>query len=90
MAESIVIYGAIGCEDTARTKNRLRQMGVSFLCINIDHNMAAERFVLFINRGLCITPTVLIDRGKYKTVLVKPTDDDLDKALASIRYSLVK
>jgi hypothetical protein len=64
-------------------------MGATFHCININHNTAAERFVLFINRGLCITPTVLIDGGKYKTVLAKPTDDDLERALANIGYALV-
>ena len=90
MAEFITIYGAIGCEYTARAKDILRQRGVPFQCVNVDHNTAVERFVLFINRGLLITPTVLIDRGKYKTVLVRPNDDDLESALASISYFLVR
>ena len=89
MAESITIYGAIGCEHTARAKNHLRQRRVPFQCVNVDHNTAVERFVLFLNRGFLITPTVLIDRGKYKTVLIRPNDDDLERALANIGYVLV-
>ena len=54
-----------------------------------EGHTAVERFVLFINRGFLITPTVLIDRGKYKTVLVRPNEDDLESALASISYFLV-
>jgi hypothetical protein len=33
---------------------------------------------------------VLIDRGMYKTVLVKPTDNDLDRALANTGYLVLK
>ncbi|HET9919758.1 MAG TPA: hypothetical protein VFQ30_07965 [Ktedonobacteraceae bacterium] len=90
MAETIIIYGAIGCKDTARMKKRLRQMGIPFRCETIEYNMAAERFVLFVNRGRCITPTVLIDNGKHKEVLVKPGDDELEKALLHTGYLVVK
>lgn len=81
MAETIIIYGAIGCEDTARIRKRLRQMGITFRSETIEYNHAAERFVLFVNRGRCITPVVLIDNGKYKEVLVKPDDGELERAL---------
>lgn len=90
MVESITIYGANGCVQTASTKNRLRQLGVSFRCININHNMAAERFVLFVNRGLLMTPTVVIDRGQQKTILTRPDDDDLERILAELGYLVMK
>ncbi|HLI05432.1 MAG TPA: glutaredoxin domain-containing protein [Ktedonobacteraceae bacterium] len=90
MAESITIYGAIGCEHTARVKNKLRQAGVPFRCINVNYNTAAERFVLFVNRGLLITPTVVIDRGKQKIMLARPDDNDLDRVLAEPGYLVVK
>ncbi len=90
MDESITIYGAKGCEHTSRIKNRLRQAGVSFHCINVNHNAAVERFVLFINRGLLLTPTIVIDRGKQKTMLVRPDDDDLNRVLAELGYLVMK
>lgn len=86
MAESIIIYGTIGCVQTAGIKNRLRRLGVPFRCININYNMAAERFVLFVNRGLLITPTIVIDRGKQKTILARPDDDELERVLANLGY----
>ena len=90
MVESITIYGANGCVQTAGTKHRLRQLGIPFRSININHNMAAERFVLFINRGLLMTPIVVIERGKQKTILTRPDDGDLERILAELGYLVVK
>ena len=90
MAESIIIYGTIGSVQTARIKNRLRQLGVPFRCININHNMAAERFILFVNRGLLITPTVVIERGKQKTILARPDDDELERVLTNLGYLVMQ
>ena len=90
MAEPIIIYGANGCVQTAEVKNKLRQLGVPFRCININHNTAAERFVLFVNRGLLMTPTLVIDRGKQKIILARPDDDDLERILAELGYLVIK
>jgi glutaredoxin len=90
MAETIIIYGTINCEDTARIKNRLRGLDIPFRCINIEHNMAAERFVLFVNRGKYLTPTLVVDRGKHKTILAKPDDEEVDRVLAELGYLVVK
>ena len=74
----LVMYGATDCDDTQRTRERLRQSGVTFEEVNIDHDVEAERFVLFINGGYRSTPTLVLDEGRRKVVLTEPTDDELD------------
>ena len=81
----LVMYGATDCDDTQRTRERLRQAGVSFGEVNIDHDAEAERFVVFINGGYRSTPTLVFDRGRRKVVLTEPTDAELDEIGESMR-----
>lgn len=84
----LTLYGATDCDDTERTRARLRALGVPFDEINIDHDPAAEQFVIFINRGYRSTPTLVLDGGKIKMIATEPTADELDRLLAQAGYSL--
>jgi mycoredoxin len=77
MTPAIIMYGATDCDDTERTREYLRNRGVEFREVNIDHDTEAERFVIFINGGLRSTPTLVIDEGKRKVILTEPTNDEL-------------
>lgn len=81
MALSITIYGATHCEDTAATKAHLEERNIPFRYVNIDHDVEAEGFVVFINGGQRVTPTVVFDGGKLKFVLSEPTLAEVDELL---------
>jgi len=77
----IVLYSATICDDSDRTRLQLQQLGVAFEEVNIDHNQAAEQFVVFVNNGYRSTPTLVIGKGKRKLILTEPTDAELIYAL---------
>lgn len=81
MPLSLTLYGATDCDDTERTRRYLHELGIPFREVNIDHDPAAERFVIFINGGYRSTPTLVLGAGKHKTILTEPTNAELDKAL---------
>lgn len=84
----LTLYGATDCDDTACTRERLRQLGIPFREVNIDHDPDAERFVIFINGGYRSTPTLVFGEGKHKTILTEPTNAELNETLAQAGYRL--
>jgi mycoredoxin len=88
MPLSITVYGATDCDDTQRTRNRLRLLNVPFREVNIDHDKEAERFVVFINSGSRSTPTLVIGGGKVKTIMTEPTNAEIDELVIRAGYSI--
>jgi mycoredoxin len=84
----LTLYGATDCDDTERTRASLRELGVSFREVNIDHDPEAERFVLFINRGYRSTPTLVFGEGTFKIIVTEPTDRDLGQVLIRAGHSI--
>ncbi|MFQ5400592.1 MAG: glutaredoxin family protein [Anaerolineae bacterium] len=81
MSPPITMYGSTTCDDTERSRDHLRARGIPFREVNIDHDPAAEQFVIFVNGGYRSTPTLVIGTGKRKTILTEPTNDELDEVL---------
>jgi mycoredoxin len=81
MALAITVYGATDCKDTAATKAHLEERSIPYQYVNIDHDTEAQRFVLFINGGQRVTPTVVFDGGKLKFVMCEPTLAEVDELL---------
>ena len=78
----IIMYGATHCEDTQRTRAQLQALGRVFEDINIDHDLMAEQFVIYVNHGGRSTPTVIFEATtRRKIVLVEPTDAEVEAAL---------
>ncbi len=88
MALPLTLYGATDCDDTERTRNHLRQLGIPFTEVNIDVDVEAERFVVFINLGYRSTPTLVFGEGKRKIVLTEPTNEELVQVLVEAGYSV--
>lgn len=86
MAEPITVYGAIGCEDTARARAYLKGRGIPFRDVTIDHDKAAYDFVVFINNGSRSTPTVVFGGGKLKTLIAEPSNEELTQLLTRSGY----
>lgn len=79
---SIIMYGATFCGDTIRVRALLQSLQVQFEDINIDHDDAAEAFVIYINGGRR-TPTLVMDTGaNEKLVLSEPSNDQMTAALS--------
>ena len=78
---TLTMYGATHCEDTERTRIYLQRRGIPFRDINIDHDLDAERFVIFINDGNRDTPTLVLGSGRFKSILTEPSDEELEEVL---------
>ena len=82
MPEQICVYGANWCPDTARCVQLLRRLGISFDWFDIDQDKKACTFVEQVNSGNRSVPTIVFPDG---SILVEPTDAELDKKLAGKR-----
>lgn len=82
----ITMYGGEHCEDTHRSRARLRALGIEFHDLLIDHDTDLQRLVRTLNNGNQSTPTIIIGGGSRKLVLTEPTDEELDHALAEYGF----
>ena len=73
----VKVYGADWCEDTRRTLEHLRGLGVAHRYINIEGDESAREWVRAHNEGKERKPTVDV-AGQ---ILSTPTDRELDSAL---------
>ena len=84
----LTLYGAGDCDDTERTRGLLLAWAIPFGEVSIDHDPAAEQFVVFINNGYRSTPTLVFGAGQWKIVLTEPADEQLAQALRQAGYVL--
>lgn len=75
----VAVYGTDWCPNTRRTLEHLRNLGVPFDYINIEHDANARRWVQDQNEGKERKPTLDIS-GR---ILSEPSDSEVDRALAS-------
>lgn len=79
----ITIYGADWCEDTQRSRRRLRRLGVLARYVNVDEHPEALEIAKRLNNGKRRTPTIDLE-GE---VLVEPSNEELTTAV--VRHGLV-
>lgn len=84
----LTLYGATDCDDTERTLQHSRMLGIPFQEVNIDQDDEAERFVISINGGYRSTPTLVFGEGKFKIIVTEPTDQELDQVLIRAGHSI--
>lgn len=77
----ITIYGRDDCEDTVATCDYLTAQGITFEYVDINHAADANRFVLFINKGMRITPTVILENHRRKLIIAEPSDVEMQAAV---------
>lgn len=80
----ITIYGRDDCEDTEATCHYLTAQGIPFEYVDIDHEADANQFVLFINKGMRITPTVILENHHRKLIITEPSDAEMQAALEAM------
>lgn len=83
----IRMYARPDCEDSERARNRLQELGIPFIEINIDEDETAAQYVERLNRGFRSTPTIVF--GDEVFYVVEPTVEQLDEALRRAGYRML-
>ncbi len=82
MSKKVRVYGTGWCPDTARSKRCLARLGVEFDWFDIEQDDDACAFVLKVNEGNKVVPTILFPDG---AVLIEPGDEELEKKYRSLK-----
>jgi glutaredoxin-like protein len=75
---NLIVYGADWCGDCRRTKKFLIEQDIPFTWVNTDEDKEAEAFVIRLNNGSRIVPTILFEDG---TFLAEPSNEELANKL---------
>lgn len=82
----ILVLGRDTCEDTTRSREHLTARGIPFQYRNHELDPGADALIRAHNDGRLVTPTILLgDPVRPARVLVEPSNDELDAALAELR-----
>ncbi len=81
---TLVMYGRPDCEDTDHARDYLSARKIPFSEVNIDADQNANAFVIFINGGSRLTPTLVLDDGRTKTIIAEPSDSELDRLVEKL------
>jgi thioredoxin reductase (NADPH) len=74
----ITVYGAHWCPDCRQAKKFLSEQLVQYNWVDIEQDKEAEQYVLQVNDGKRIIPTIVFDDG---SVLVEPSNAELAEKL---------
>jgi mycoredoxin len=80
MNDQVTIFSTPWCGYCKRLKMQMERAGVDFVEVNIEEDPESEAFVLQINDGMAIVPTVGFPDG---TALTNPTFAQVREHLAS-------
>ncbi len=70
----IIMYSTTWCGDCKRAKKFLDKMGVDYLDIDVDKDEQGREFVMKVNNGARVVPTIIFPDG---AVLVEPSTKEL-------------
>ena len=78
----ILILGRDTCEDTNRSRGHLHLLGIPYVYRNVDLDATAEAWNRSYNKGLVVTPVILVGDPQHPTaVLIEPSDAILEAAV---------
>ena len=78
MDANITVYGAYWCPDCHRSKRFLSEYQIPYKWVNIEDDDQARAYVVELNNGKRIIPTITFDDGSF---LTEPTNAELAKKL---------
>jgi mycoredoxin len=78
MSSGVVVYGADWCGDCIRAKRLLDARGTSYEWIDVEVQAGAAQEAVRLAGGRKNIPVIVMPGG---SVLVEPTDPELEKAL---------
>ena len=76
----ITVYGTEWCSDCHRAKTVLERHQVAYDWIDVDKDADSREYVLQINGGRRIVPTIVFEDG---SILVEPSDAELATKLTT-------
>ncbi len=76
--KGITVYGAYWCPDCRRSKKFLSEQFVKYKWVDIEQDKGAEQYVLELNNGKRIIPTIVFPDGSF---LVEPSNAELARKL---------
>ena len=71
---TIVMYSTTWCPDCRRAKKFLDKNNVSYLEIDVDQDEQGKDFVIDVNNGARVVPTIIFPDGG---ILVEPSTQEL-------------
>jgi glutaredoxin len=78
----VLILGRDTCEDTIRSRGFLHLQGIPYTYRNVELDADADAWNRSFNGGERVTPVILVgDPAAPSTVLVEPSDEDLEAAI---------
>lgn len=84
MAVRITAYTTSWCSDCSRSKRLMQRRGLTFEEIDIERTAGAEDAMRAINGNSGKVPTILIEVGSERTVLIEPSDRELADVLCTL------
>ena len=81
MAVSVVVYMTGWCPDCVRSRRVLQRSGLPFVEIDIEKTPGAEDAMRAINGNSGKVPTILIESGEHRVVLIEPSNRELSDTL---------
>jgi len=78
--DPITVYATTWCGDCHRARRVLDRVGARYRWIDVDRDPEAEAEAIRLNGGRRKVPTIRFPDG---SILVEPTDDELEAKLAT-------
>ena len=77
----LTMYSTTWCGDCHRLKSQLDREAIPYVSVDIEQDPTAEAYVLSVNGGRQLIPTLLFEDG---SVLVEPTIVEVREHLAGL------
>ncbi len=81
MPTTIIVYSTPTCGDCLRSKRWLDKHNVPYESIDITQHPEAADYVLRVNNGVHIVPTIVFPDG---SVLAEPSNEDLARHVRTV------
>ncbi|MFE3448688.1 mycoredoxin [Nonomuraea sp. NPDC059194] len=69
---ALTVYSTSWCGPCKRLKSQLTREGIAYEDVDIERNPSAAEFVMSVNNGNQMVPTVVVDAPGGRTVLTNP------------------
>jgi mycoredoxin len=81
---ALTVYTTTWCGPCKRLKSQLTREGISYEEIDIERNTDAAAFVMSVNNGNQVVPTVVMDSPAGRVVKTNPSVIEVKRLLAEV------
>lgn len=78
---ALTVYSTTWCGPCKRLKSQLAREGIVFDEVDIERDPAAAEFVMSVNNGNQVVPTVVIDTPEGRVVRTNPSASEVKRLL---------